>query len=555
VRARRRRILRSRRATAKASRRCRAHARSPRDSSGPWDEPIRVFNINDALALQEATGMEVLYRYGEVNPNGRYLRLYVALEDPESKIERNLSFDMLDSLYRIRNEDDLSGYPGYRRALREILVKSLASGEDEVGKDLQAAMGLARRDRPDQARGAACARPRRRADCTPWRPGSRCARRSRQWLRGWPGRRDPALRGAGPGDVPRRARARLRGGHRRRKDMDAAMVLLDAAEKRWPRDAYASFAEQWSRLSNLPLPAAAMTRLEKAGKEGSARAAIIHLYCRVAARRATSSMRPGSPRRRGLAEAGNRGARELLFLPSTNRRPAFRACLARARLGGGRRGGAAGLACAAAGQDRLAQAARRSADARSAQAVRRGCDALDGRGGRAPRTLEGSRILSRSGAVYEDADALLALLDLYAEAHPGLSRGRRTRSTSIAGWSRTCTRRRSGAAMPSSSCAPATRAIRRSRASLLQGGGGQGRLGVDLPARRGTAINGPVFGKVETEAGAWRWLKQGDDDGKSCRQMPSPTTSTIRESQRCGAGARLSRFEGARWSSRSTVAR
>lgn len=237
-----------------------------RDSSGPWTVPIRVLNINDVNALVDATGMDVLYTYIDTSRFPRWYPLTMALWDKDAGIERHLTFDFLDSLTRVKTDDEHSDFPVYRMRLRASLIQAQKENGDVYGQDLLAlrAAGNAKSAqekvaalRETASAGGLQSLQAWLAICNP-KPYPDCGQ----------GLVDALLPLAEEKLALYRVQLALAyaRGIGVDKDVAAAMVLLDSAEARWRGgNALGQFAEQWLDLDKTPLPAQVMLRLEKSG--------------------------------------------------------------------------------------------------------------------------------------------------------------------------------------------------------------------------------------------------------------------------------------------------
>lgn len=249
------------------------------DSSGPWEPPIAVTNINDAYALAGTTGMEVLHIYLDPSRFPRHYAIVLVLWDEEAKVERHLAFDFLDVLGRLRSDERFAGYPVYRAQMREGVIKAQAENKDLLGIDVKA-VRAASGEPPAVAvaalRDAAAA-------------GGVLSLTS--WLKACNGKPVSCGEGAVDALLPLAeeniaiyrvflALAQARGIGTRR-DEPAAFALLDSAEARWPGHAHAQFAEWWMDMDDKPLPKGIEQRLQRAAAAGSRRANAARLRERV----------------------------------------------------------------------------------------------------------------------------------------------------------------------------------------------------------------------------------------------------------------------------------
>jgi TPR repeat protein len=240
-----------------------------RSGIGPDSKPIAVISGDDTKAIVEATGLEVLYGYGDFHLRSPYLRISYALFDKAQGIERHLGFDYLDTYFRTSHKAGNAGFPSYRYQVRGNMVASMAKVRDDTTRDLGIA-DSSRREKSDKQlemlRTAASQGGLVSSDfwwsiCQGEDPG--CA----------DGLVDALLPVAEKGYAMYRLQIALAyaTGVGIAKDMGAAMTLLDAAEKRWPGHAYARFAEQLMD-NGTEVPAEAIERLDRAARTGNRRA-------------------------------------------------------------------------------------------------------------------------------------------------------------------------------------------------------------------------------------------------------------------------------------------
>lgn len=246
-----------------------------KDSVGPWNPPIRVLRIDDITALVEATGFESLYVYEDRGRSPEHMVIVHALWDEESKRERHLGFDFLDTIFRLKNPERLAGYPAYKVAMRKSFEAAMSAGEDEFGKDVLAASSV--RGKPASTAVASLR--------APAVAGGLSSLRS--WLgychyQPYDGCADGLVDALLPLAEQQLAmyNVQLAVAYARglgvKKDLDAALTLVDAAERRWGGgNALAQFAEQLG--FDQPLPAQLMERLARAATAGGGRAGMARL--------------------------------------------------------------------------------------------------------------------------------------------------------------------------------------------------------------------------------------------------------------------------------------
>ena len=308
-----------------------------RDSSGPSTVPVSILNVDDAWPLVQATGMDVLYRYHDNAREPRHYATTYALWDAEAKTERHVSFDFLDPLYRLKSTDEFAGYPAYRVNLRTAFVEAQTKEGDERAEDLAAAAkfdpsatGAARFDvlRAGAASGGLASIGRWLAACDA-KPATECA-----------GLVDALLPFAEKDLAMYRVQLALAyaRGIGVRRDIDAALVLLDSASTRWPNgNALSRFTEDWLRMESTAPPGAVMERLQRAAAAGSRRAQIAHMRALVAGNDASRPLdKTASAAVMELAAAGYGPAqvRAYLDLLARKQEPAAIAMLRKAADGG-----------------------------------------------------------------------------------------------------------------------------------------------------------------------------------------------------------------------------
>jgi TPR repeat protein len=249
------------------------------ESDRPWAAPIRVLNINDIYSLVIAADLEVRYSYIETSRLPTYYVIQLAVSEPESKQERHLNFDFLDTLYRLKSSDELAGYPGQRSGLRDGFREQQVKSGEAMGLDLQAVSDASdlstAREKVAVLRGPAA---------------SGGLNSIRTWLATcsrtpYPGCADGLVDAILPAAEQQLASYTVELavayslGVGVGKDPNAAMTLLDSADKTWSHGhAVAEYAEQMFAASDQPLSVAAHARLLAAEQQGSERAAAIRLF-------------------------------------------------------------------------------------------------------------------------------------------------------------------------------------------------------------------------------------------------------------------------------------
>lgn len=113
------------------------HALAGRGDSA-WRKPIAVPSPRDVYALIALLGYEYRYEYYQGVSPKRYLPLRVAVWDPEEKVERHLAFDFIDVANAIDRDGEYIGYPYHRHLLAEAFAESQDKGGEIIGADLVA---------------------------------------------------------------------------------------------------------------------------------------------------------------------------------------------------------------------------------------------------------------------------------------------------------------------------------------------------------------------------------------------------------------------------------
>jgi TPR repeat protein len=232
--------------------------------------PIRVLAPVDAIALVLASGMQVHYLYyTQIRPT-RYFPVVVVGWDPQAKVERHLTFDFIDTDYRIDKQNRFWGSPFLRSALAEGLVDEWAKEQDaSAARDIQAAREAATTD--DVQDKLAKLRPAAQAggiqSAAAWL--LLCTRVSS------PDCGEGVVDALLPRAEQQQAMPMLLLAYAYAKgigvarDEASAWSLVDAAERRWPRGAATvELARLWL-LGNDAIPPALQQRLERAGSQGN----------------------------------------------------------------------------------------------------------------------------------------------------------------------------------------------------------------------------------------------------------------------------------------------
>ncbi|AXK71153.1 sel1 repeat family protein [Lysobacter sp. TY2-98] len=101
---------------------------------GAWAPPLRIVRPEDVMAFVSAAGYEERYAYyTDLHVRQGYPRT-VAVFDPDSKRERELTFDWVDTLAQLESESKFRGYPADRYAIAHAFLEAW-SGEDVASAD------------------------------------------------------------------------------------------------------------------------------------------------------------------------------------------------------------------------------------------------------------------------------------------------------------------------------------------------------------------------------------------------------------------------------------
>lgn len=227
-------------------------------------KPIRIVAPVDAYALLQGSGLEVTYEYYFVVRPARYLPLVLVGWDAESKTERHFNFDYVDTLHRLKSEEQMHhGMPVVRDWIADAFV---TGGESVASVDLAGVRASLEADTlPDRLaklRGAALA-------------GGVLA--SRWWLQVCASESAPKDCSDGLVDALLSQAEEKRSfsmallafayadGVGVKANPAAALELLNAAERRWPGGALPVFADMWTSVhGDAKPPAVLQARLEEA---------------------------------------------------------------------------------------------------------------------------------------------------------------------------------------------------------------------------------------------------------------------------------------------------
>jgi TPR repeat protein len=232
--------------------------------------PIRVMSAQDAFSLIAGMGLESTYQYYIGSPLSRYLPFVAVAWDPEARVERHMTFDNIDTMNAIVRTDPYSGYPFQRTQLSQAILESQAKSDIVMGVDL-----LATRDSYSQSSVAAKA--------AKLRPAAELGgiHAAATWLnlcesKAAAGCADGLVDALLPAAEQRRAlpMALLAYAHANgigvERDEAAAIALLDAADRRWPRaGASAYYASYWLLRHPGDIPSFVQARIDAAMAAGN----------------------------------------------------------------------------------------------------------------------------------------------------------------------------------------------------------------------------------------------------------------------------------------------
>jgi TPR repeat protein len=251
-------------------------------SDAGYSEPIRVLRYDDVFALVAAAGLEWRYKWYERRLVRRTFPLVVATWDPERKVERHLRFDWIDSAQRIARAPEAQ-YPFHRMQLVFGGLEADAKRNDVAAIDAlairdtfatsDAAVPMAKLRMATEAGGvqspwvwiSLCSNDDAPANCADGLVDALLPLAEQQYARPMMLLAYAYANGMG---VPR--------------DERAAMQLLDAADKRWPRaGASVEYASLWDDIhGDAAFPEALAKRLAHAvalGNEDARRVQLLNL--------------------------------------------------------------------------------------------------------------------------------------------------------------------------------------------------------------------------------------------------------------------------------------
>lgn len=208
--------------------------------------PIRVIGLQDAYTLLHLADLTLLYSYFDSVYPQRYFPIVLVGWDEPRKVERHLRFDIVDVIDAISRDDEASGFPYERAQLAEGLLRGMQKSDQLAAIDVVAVRDSFVKDgdaariealRPAAERGGVEASTTWMALCD-LRPREGCG--------------DGLVDALLPQAEKRQAMSMVllayayAQGIGIARDEDAAMTLLQAADKRLPRGAGSeTFANLW----------------------------------------------------------------------------------------------------------------------------------------------------------------------------------------------------------------------------------------------------------------------------------------------------------------------
>jgi len=232
--------------------------------------PIRLLHPRDAYSLLSTSGLEYLYEYYRQLDVQRYFPVVVVAWDPDAKIERHLTFDFVDVVSRINRKDRFGGFPFDRQLITNGFVESLIKENEVLGLDLQATQTAGQVESGKEKVGKLRAVAER---------GGILA--TRAWiavcvLKPFAGCEDGLVDAVLPYAEQKHAVAMTllaylyAEGVGVKRDATSAATLLDAANRRWPKDgATLEYASMWGALHEGELPQDLSERLTTAESHGN----------------------------------------------------------------------------------------------------------------------------------------------------------------------------------------------------------------------------------------------------------------------------------------------
>lgn len=232
--------------------------------------PIRLLHPRDAYSLLSTSGLEYLYEYYRQLDVQRYFPSVVVAWDPDAKIERHLSFDFVDAISRINRKDRFSGFPFDRQLFANGFVEGLVKENEVLGLDLQATKAAAQVESGKEKIGKLRTVAERGGVLATRAWIAVCA------LKPFAGCEDGLVDAILPYAEKKHGIAMTllaylyAEGIGVKRDATSAATLLDAANRRWPKDgATLEYASMWSALHEGELPQDLRERLAAAESHGN----------------------------------------------------------------------------------------------------------------------------------------------------------------------------------------------------------------------------------------------------------------------------------------------
>lgn len=518
---------------------------------GVWSPPIQVVRPEDVLAFLAAAGLEEHYAYYEDLHVARGFPRTVMAYDAESRSERELRFDWIDTLVRLKSDNEFDGYPIRRTALANAFLDAW-QGDDDASADALALRAAWMESDPAKKRDLLKAGASRGGVAS---------------LQGWieicraqsiPGCTDGFVDALLPLAEQAHAIARAQlalaylEGIGVKADADAAKTLVDAADRTWAEQGASVYLGAVLMLHNRAWPDWLAARVGAAADRGNGAARALRI---TRTTEKAKSIPAGADRaflESAQANAGGRGFALLAKLAEAVRSPeaaAFR-----------RRAAAAGDASS----ERALAVERLSTNAADVEALAMLRDAADAGDAGAARALAYREVLAKNYAsarawllgaiVRADVDAMLMLAGLQENGLPGVGSVDDARSTYESLAAEVPAAKRSLASMLLDGRGVAKDAARARR--LLEEGAAANDVMSQVMLAGGLATG--RFGKTDADA-ARRWFEKaaasGDAAAKSQYGMWLARTATTPAEQvrsigllrEAAAGGDLSATNGLAW--------
>ncbi len=113
---------------------------------GAWPRPVRIVLLADAYALLVTAGLEYRYEFYTQLHATPYFPLNIAAVNPETGVEKLVSFDFVDSLQALDRKDPTYGTPRLRMTYVDSIIDSAAERGEIAAVDLQAVKAASMKD-------------------------------------------------------------------------------------------------------------------------------------------------------------------------------------------------------------------------------------------------------------------------------------------------------------------------------------------------------------------------------------------------------------------------